>query len=356
MCTYFTSINKDCPKDCYPLPHIDRLVYSSVGYKVVDFLDAFWAYHQILMAEEDVDKTAFVAEYGIYCWKVMAFGLKNVGATYQRMVNKVFSTQIGRNMKIYLANMLIKSRDGPDHEANLRESFDNMRKYNLRLNPNKCVIGVTSGKFLGYMINQKGIEPNPDKIAVVQAMQSPRTQKEKRREFEWTLECEKSFQELKAYLQSPQLLAQSVVGDILQLYLPVSESALSSVLIWEEEKVQKLIYYVSRVMRGAATRYPLMKKPVYALVVVVQKLKPYIEAHPAEVITDQPLRKILEDPSRSGHIVKCAIELSKFDLRYRPQRNIKAQALAEFMVECTHEPDERAPELVSIVEAAKQRV
>ncbi|GAA0142195.1 hypothetical protein LIER_03150 [Lithospermum erythrorhizon] len=82
MCTDFTSINKVCPKDFYPLPNIDRLVYSSTGYKVVDFLDAFRGYHQIFMAEEDVENTAFVTEYDIYCWKVMAFGLKNAGATY----------------------------------------------------------------------------------------------------------------------------------------------------------------------------------------------------------------------------------------------------------------------------------
>ncbi|GAA0165051.1 hypothetical protein LIER_20551 [Lithospermum erythrorhizon] len=82
ICTYFTSINKACPKDCYPLPHIDQLVDSSAGYKVVDFLDAFRGYHQIFMAEEDVEKIAFVTEYDIYCWKVMSFDLKNAGANY----------------------------------------------------------------------------------------------------------------------------------------------------------------------------------------------------------------------------------------------------------------------------------
>ncbi|GAA0154215.1 hypothetical protein LIER_12266 [Lithospermum erythrorhizon] len=150
----------------------------------------------------------------------------------------------------------------------------------------KCVFGVTSGKFLGYIISQQDIEPNLDKIAAVQAMQSPRTQKEahcltgriaaltrfisrvgdrslpffkaikKGREFEWTPECEKSFQELKAYLQSPQMLAPPVTGDVLQLYLAVSRSALSSILIRDEGKVHKPVYYVSRVMRGLRRGIP----------------------------------------------------------------------------------------------------
>ncbi|GAA0175950.1 hypothetical protein LIER_29032 [Lithospermum erythrorhizon] len=134
MCTDFTSINKACLKDCYPLPNIDRLVDSSAGYKVVDFLDAFRGYHQIFIAEEDVEKSAFVTKYGIYCWKVMAFGLKNLGATYQRMVKKVFSTQIARNMAIYVDDMLIKSRKAADHKANLWESFQNLRS-NLHKSP-----------------------------------------------------------------------------------------------------------------------------------------------------------------------------------------------------------------------------
>ncbi|GAA0143687.1 hypothetical protein LIER_35791 [Lithospermum erythrorhizon] len=166
------------------------------------------------------------------------------------------------------------------------------------------------------MISQRGIEPNLDKIVDVEAMQSPQTQKEAQR-LTGTIAALTWF------------ISRS--GFALQLYLAVSESALSSVLIRKEEKVQRPVYYVSRVAR---------------------KLKPYFEAHPVEVITDQPLRQIMENPSRSGRIVKWAIELSEFDLRYKPRTSMKAQALADFMVECTHGPDAGAPEF----EASKQRV
>ncbi|GAA0165858.1 hypothetical protein LIER_40074 [Lithospermum erythrorhizon] len=133
------------------------------------------------MAEEDVEKTVFVTEYEIYCWKVMAFNLKNAGATYQRMVNKVFSTQIGRNMDIYVDDMLIKSQEARDHQANIWESFKNLRKYILRLNPDKFVFCITSGMFLGSMISQRGIEPNADKISTVPALKSTKTHKEAQR-------------------------------------------------------------------------------------------------------------------------------------------------------------------------------
>ncbi|GAA0159957.1 hypothetical protein LIER_16621 [Lithospermum erythrorhizon] len=175
----------------------------------------------------------------------------------------------------------------------------------------------------------------------------------KRRDFEWTPECEKSFQDLKAYMHSPQLLAPPIDGDALQLYLAVWESSLSSSLIREEDKVQWPVYYVSRLLRGAETRYPLTEKLVFALMVAARKLKPYFESRLVEVITDQPLRKILENPTRSGPMVKWALELSEFELRYKPQTDIKAQSLADFMVECTHGPADGEPELVNLVEATE---
>ena len=115
MCTDFTNLNKACPKDWYPLPCLNRLVDGSVGYQIFDFLDAFRGYHQVMMSEEDQAKTTFITEYGLYCWKVMPFGLKNAGATYQRMVNAMFINQIGRNMEIYVDDMLIKSERRCDH-------------------------------------------------------------------------------------------------------------------------------------------------------------------------------------------------------------------------------------------------
>ena len=98
----FTNLNKICPKDCYLLPRIDLHVDSTMGCEIFCFLDACKGYHQITMDERDQEKASFITEYGTYCYVTMPFGLKNAGATYQKLVNKLVKDQIGRNMKVYV--------------------------------------------------------------------------------------------------------------------------------------------------------------------------------------------------------------------------------------------------------------
>ena len=111
----------------------------------------------------------------------MPFGLKNVDATYQRLVNTMFAAQIGRTMEVYVDDMLVKSKQADDHVRHLKESFDVLRKYKMKLNPKKCVFGVASGKFLGFMVNQRGIEANPDKIKAILEMTLPKIIKDVQR-------------------------------------------------------------------------------------------------------------------------------------------------------------------------------
>ena len=121
MCMDFTDLNKTCPKDSFPLPRIDQLVDSTAG--LLMFMDAFSGYNQIKMAEEDQEKTTFITSQGLYCYKVMPFGLKNAGTTYQRLVNKMFSKWIERNMEVYVDDMLVKSKEELTHLDELKETF-----------------------------------------------------------------------------------------------------------------------------------------------------------------------------------------------------------------------------------------
>ena len=178
MCVDFTDLNKACPKDSYPLPRIDQLVDSTAGHKLLSFMDAFSGYNQIRMDETDQEKTSFVTNQGLFCYKVMPFGLKNVGATYQRLVNHMFHPQIGQNVEVYVDDMLVKSQDEEIHLDDLQETFDTLRQYNIKLNPNKCAFGVSSGKFLGFMVSHRGIEANPDKIQAILDMKPPQNVKE----------------------------------------------------------------------------------------------------------------------------------------------------------------------------------
>ena len=126
MCMDFTDLNKACPKDSYPLPRIDQLVDSTAGHRLLSFMDAFFGYNQIKMDETDQEKTSFVTSQGLFCYKVMPFGLKNVGATYQRLVNHMFRPQIGRNVEVYVDDMLVKSQDEEIHLDSLQEAFDTL--------------------------------------------------------------------------------------------------------------------------------------------------------------------------------------------------------------------------------------
>ena len=164
ICVDFTNLNKACPKDSYPLPCIDQLVDSTAGHKLLSFMDTFSGYNQIRMDEVDQEKTSFITSQDLFCYKVMSFDLKNTGATYQRLVNHMFRPQIGRNVEVYVDDMLVKILDEEKHLDGLQETFDTLRQYNLKLNPSKCAFGVSSGKFLGFIVSHRGIEVSPDKI------------------------------------------------------------------------------------------------------------------------------------------------------------------------------------------------
>ena len=178
VCVDFTHLNNSCPKDPLHLPHIDKLVNATPGHQLISFMDAFSGYNQILMHPENQEKTSFMTSRGSYCYKVMPFGLKNAGSTYQRLVNMMFADQIGRTMEVYIDDMLGKSLEAEDHISHLQQAFSTIQKYNLNLNPAKCSFGINSGKFLGYIVTHRGIEDNPTQIRSIHSIPSPKNVKE----------------------------------------------------------------------------------------------------------------------------------------------------------------------------------
>ncbi|KAK0600343.1 hypothetical protein LWI29_013963 [Acer saccharum] len=365
MCVDFTDLNKACPKDSFPLPRIDQLVDATARHETLSFMDAYSGYNQIKMHKPDEEKTAFTTDQGLYCYTVMPFGLKNAGVTYQRLVNKMFARQIGRNMEVYVDDMLTKSVTADRHADDLRETFDVLVKYGMKLNLAKCVFGVPSGRFLGYQVHQRGIEVNPEKIQALARMVSPKTLKDvqkltgcleslsrfiakstdrclpffkalkKGKGIEWNEDCEKAFQALKDYLGQAPLLSKPETGETLYMYLSVSEAAISSVLVRQEDGIQKPIYYTSKALLPAETRYSPAEKMALALITAARKLRPYFQAHRIGVYTNCPLKLILQKPEVSGRLTKWAIELIEFDVEYLTRTAIKAQAVADFVAEFT---------------------
>ena len=221
----------------------------------------------------------------------------------------------------------------------------------MKLNPTKCAFGVSTGKFLGFIVNNRGIEANPAKIKVVLDMPPPSNIKEVQRltgrivalsrfvskvsdkcqtffqvlkkAFQWDTHCEEAFAALKTYLSSLPILVSLSEGELLTLYLAVSDFSTSAVLVRDKDRVQHPVYYCNRALRGAEERYPRMEKLILALVTAARKLRPYFQAHTIEVSIEYPMKQVLHKPETSGRLMKWALELSEFDIRYKPKNAIK---------------------------------
>lgn len=167
MCVDYTNLNMACPKDQYALPNIDHLIDNALGFKTVSFMDAYSVYNQIRMDPLNAPKTALMTNNKNYHYEVMPFGLRNAGSTFQRCMDTTFAQQIGRNLEVYIDDIVAKTKEGFSHTDDLEEILGQVRKYNMRLNPTKCSFGVQTGKFLGFLLTRRGIEANPDKCQVM---------------------------------------------------------------------------------------------------------------------------------------------------------------------------------------------
>ena len=145
MCIDYTDLNKHCLKDPFGLPRIDQIIYSIVGSALLSFLDCYSGYHQIALYKENQSKTSFITPFGAYCYTTMSFGLKNVGATYQRDIQVCLHEQIGHNVEAYVDDVVVKTNDPSTLIVDLNQTFDSLREYKWKLNPTKCVFGVPSG-------------------------------------------------------------------------------------------------------------------------------------------------------------------------------------------------------------------
>nr|XP_017225012.1 PREDICTED: uncharacterized protein LOC108201232 [Daucus carota subsp. sativus] len=312
MCVDFTDLNDACPKDCFSLPRIDTLIDATAGHEMLSFMDGFSEDNQIRIYKDDVPK-----EQRTNVWQT-------------RCPNML----IGKTMEVYVDDMLVKSLNKADHLEHLKEDFEVLRTHKMMLNPAKCAFGVGSGKFLGQMVSKRGIEAKPDKIKAILDMEPPKSVRDvqkltgritalgkfvsksgdkclpffkalkKVKNFEWTDESQVAFEEPKKYMAEPPLLSKPIDGEVLYVYLAVSEQALSAVLVREELKIQKLVYYVSKVLHGAEFNYSVIEKFPLAMITASRKLRSYFQSHKIEVLTDQPLRNVIHSPKASGRLIK----------------------------------------------------
>ncbi|KAM1674509.1 hypothetical protein ACFX2K_040569 [Malus domestica] len=252
-------------EDDFPLPIIEIMMDATTGHEALSFMDGSSGYNQIRMALEDEELTAFRTPKGIYCYKVMPFGMENAGATYQRAMQKIFNDMLHKNVECYVDDVVVKTKKRLDHLKDLRVVFERLRKYNLKMNPLKCAFGVTSGKFFGFIVKHRGIEVDQAKIKAIQSMPEPRNLHElkslqgrlafirrfisnlagrcqpfsrlmkKDVSFVWDKACNNDFESIKKYLSSPHVLGAPVPGKPLILYIAAQESSVGALLAQENE-------------------------------------------------------------------------------------------------------------------------
>ena len=177
-CVDFKNLNRVCLKDEFPLPNMDLLIDSAVGNAMFSFMDGFGGYNQIRMALKDAEKTTFRTPISNFYYTVMPFGSKNTNATYQRTMTAIFHDMMHRELEDYVNDIVMKSKRSEEHVQILRGIFERCRAFKLRMNPLKCAFRVSSGKFLDFLVHNKGIDVNPAKATAITTMKPPATVKE----------------------------------------------------------------------------------------------------------------------------------------------------------------------------------
>ncbi|KAG9453408.1 hypothetical protein H6P81_006312 [Aristolochia fimbriata] len=341
------------------------MVDATTRHEALSFMDGFSAYNQIWMDPKDEELTAFCTPKGIFCYKVMSFGLKNAGATYQRAMQNIFDDFLHKCVECYVDNLVVKTKQRADHLLNLRAVFERLRRFQLKMNPLKCAFGVTSGKFLGFIVHQRGIEIDQSKIDAIEKLSEPRNVSElksfqghlayirrfisnlvgicqpfsgllkKDTPFEWDQSCQNAFNNIKAYLTMPLVLVAPIVDRPLLSYIAAQEKSVGALLAqYDEDNKERSLYYLSQTPVGAELNYSPIEKTCLALIFAIQKLRHYLLAHSTNLISRaDPLKYIMMRPILSGRLAKWALLLSEFEINYVPQRAIKGQALANFLAD-----------------------
>ncbi|KAI5343708.1 hypothetical protein L3X38_011584 [Prunus dulcis] len=369
ICVDYRNLNEASPKDEYPMPMADMLIDGAAYNQMLSFMDGNAGYNQIMMAEQDIHKTAFMCpgHIGAFEYTVMPFGLRNAGATYQRAMNSIFHDMIGHSLEVYIDDVVIKSPEEGNHISSLRKAFLRMRQHKLKMNPKKCVFGVQAGNFLGFLVHQRGIEIDKNKAKSIMEALPPRNKKalqsllgkinflrrfisnsagkiqpfssllklKQEQTFKWEEQHQQAFQEIKDYLSNPPVLSPPKKGRPLKLYVSASEVSIGSLLVQDnKEGKEQAVYYLSRTLTEVERRYSAIERLCLALYFTAVKLRHYMLPHTIYIIAKTDLIKyMLTRPMLRGRIGKWTLALTEFTLRYVPQKAVKGQAVADFLAD-----------------------
>jgi ribonuclease HI len=368
MCVDYTGLNKTCPKVPYPLPRIDQIVDSTAGCETLSFLDAYLGYHQIKMKEFHQLTTSFITPFGMYCYTTMPFGLRNTGATYQRCMNHVFGEHISRMVEAYVDDIVVKTRKASDLFSNLETTFKCLRAKGMKLNPEKCDFGVPRGMLLGFIVSERGIEANPEKIAAITNMGPIKDLKgvqrvmgclaalsrfisrlgekglplyrllRKTERFTWTPEAEEALRNLKVLLSNAPILVPPCSRSPLDLRSRNHSGGQRR----DHSRETRRRACTSRPEAGllhqrSAIRdqdpLPANSEATLRSNSDAAKVATLLRVSSGDCGVILPPGEIIQCREASGRIAKWAVEIMGETISFAPWKAIKSQVLADFVAE-----------------------
>lgn len=359
----FRKLNEITVGEVFPIPQISEILDQLGAAKYFSTLDLATGYHQVFLKEEDRSKTAFSTTQGHFEFKRMPFGLKNAPATFQRLMNNVISGLTSIQSFVYLDDVVVYGYDLLDHNRKLKEVFDCFRQYNLKLQPSKCHFLKSELVYLGHLITDSGIHPDPQKLTAIQNYPVPRNAKEiksfiglagyyrkfidgfatlakplnsllkKNTKFVWNAMCDNSFRKLKNLLMTPPILQYPNFEKEFSITCDASNIAIGAVLSQPGENNEDLpISFASRTLNSAETHYSAVQREVLAIVWAVKFFRPYIYGRCFKIITDhRPLTWLYSISNPASRLIRWKVELDEYDYKivYKPGKsNQNADALS----------------------------
>ena len=363
FCVDYRKLNSVTVRDQYPLPQIQDIFDQIGGSTIFSTLDLKAGYWQLPMEEESIAKTAFRCHMGHYEFLRMPFGLTNAPSVFQRTMDKVLASLIGKCVMVYIDDIVIYSENMDDHLAHIQLVFDCLRKAGLRLKPTKCSFGLPSVKLLGYIVNKDGIAADPEKIQAIQNLAPPtdikgvrsflgmtgfyrqcmsnyaavaeplETLKRKHAHFQWGTPQQNAFEQLKGLLTSSSVMAAPKINHPYKLYTDACEYAVGAILVQEDEKgVERVIQYISHPLSTTQRKWATIEKEAFAVVYAINKLRPYLYGAKFTVFTDhKPLTSLFTKDMQNTKIQRWGVLLAEYgaQIKYRAgKNNIRADMLS----------------------------